>query len=94
MFTKQALRCVSSKYFRIIDQSAYTITLQSQNTQHCWHILYQSYGKAESCLIYHTHKEYTPYHLHGHAKNIKIAIKKIKEHDMYQMQRNVHCNIY
>lgn len=87
MFTQRELDFIDTNYFRIIQLSGYSITLQSKNTQHCWHILSQCYGNISTCQIHHTHHKYTPYHLHGHAPCISAAIHLIKKHDEYQLHK-------
>ena len=85
MFIKSELLLFDKTYFIILDQNAYTVTLYSKNTGHCWHIVKQIYGKATTFQIYHTHKQGTQYHLHGHAKDIKTVITQIYTHDQFQL---------
>lgn len=85
MFTSKDIQSIDKKYFTILSSSAFCITLQSNKTKHCWHIVQQSYPHFTSCQIYHTQKESTPYHLHGHAANLYLALKKIRQHDSFQL---------
>ena len=43
MFTAKELNTIDTGYFSIIASGGCTVTLQSKNTGHCWHILLQEY---------------------------------------------------
>lgn len=85
MFTQSDFRLIDKSYFDIINQNAYTVTLYSRNTGHCWHIIKQIYNHNETYQIYHTHKIGTAYHLHGHTKSFKLALLSICDHDVFQL---------
>lgn len=85
MFTQEELDQIDASYFKIIKAGNHTVTLQSKNTKHCWHILHQEYPHFKSCKIYHTHKENTAYHEHGSAPTLAQAINEIREHDTFQL---------
>jgi len=85
MFTRKELNIVDPSYFRIINCGVHTVTIQSKNTQHCWHIIHQSYPHFSSCEIHHRHNEATSYHVHGHAPTLEKAIENIKNHDTFQL---------
>ena len=87
MFTAKELKTIDAGYFSIIASGGYTITLQSKNTGHCWHILLQEYPHFRSFLIYHTHHRGTPYHAHGHGANLINCIRQIQNHDSYWLSR-------
>ena len=87
MFSQKEIDSIDIEYFRVIQLSGYVVTLQSKNTQHCWHIISQLYGSRSSCQIYHTHKEHTHYHFHGKASCLKNAVNLIKVHDDLQMYK-------
>ena len=70
-----------------------TITLQSRNTGHCWHILLQEYAGFQSCRIYHTHHRGTPYHEHGHGATLSGCLSQIRNHDAYWLSRKSHRKI-
>ena len=89
MFSTDELNEIDGSYFNVIGKGAFTVTLQSRNTKHCWHILLQEYGRIKSCLIYHTHNAGTPYHLHGHAGSLPDALVKIHKHDEYHLEHRV-----
>ena len=66
MFTAEELKDIDAGYFSVIASGGFTLTLQSKNTGHCWHILLQEYPHFRSCLIYHTHRKGT-----AGGKNLK-----------------------
>ena len=85
MFTKKDIESIDRNYFRVKSAGCYGITLQSKNTKHCWYITSEEYGQIKTCTIYHTHHEGTPMHQHGHGGNLNTCIRKIKDHDVYQI---------
>lgn len=87
MFTKKDLKAVDRKYFNVFGAGCFTVTLQSRNTGHCWHIVLEEYRHFTSCLIYHTHERGTPFHLHGHGRDIQSCLKQIRSHDTYWLSK-------
>ena len=51
MFTAKELKNIDAGYFSVIASGGCTLTIQSKNTGHCWHILLQEYPHFRSCLI-------------------------------------------
>ena len=51
MITPKQLKAIDITYFTILASGSFTVTLQSRNTGHCWHILFQEYPHFKSCLI-------------------------------------------
>ena len=100
MFTAEELQSIDRNYFRVIGCSCFSVTLQSRNTGHCWHILQQEYGRFSTCTIFHTHHYGTAYHKHGHAKNLMLCIRQIISHDTWWLGRqasrfsHIHQKIY
>lgn len=86
MFKNKELNSIDKSYFNIIQLSLHTVTIQSKNTKHFWHILQQEYPTFSSCIIYHRHNEYYSYHLHGHAPTLKRALIDIQKHDDFQIR--------
>jgi len=84
MFSKNEL-AIDSKYFDIIDVSAFCVTLRSKNTGHYWHIENADGANYRSCNIFHRHNESDSYHLHGHSGTFNQCIIQIKEHDRFQL---------
>ena len=41
MFTAKELKNIDAGYFSVIASGGCTLTIQSKNTRHCWHILLQ-----------------------------------------------------
>ena len=87
MITPKQLKAIDITYFTILASGSFTVTLQSRNTGHCWHILFQEYPHFKSCLIYHTHHKGSPYHRHGHSPSLPGCIRQIKRHDAYWLSR-------
>ena len=89
MFTMKELRQIDSTYFNIINAGCYSVTLQSKNTRHYWHILYQKYKTLASCSIQHKHQRSSAFHEQCSAPTLKDALDKIQEHDNYHL--SVRC---
>ncbi len=87
MFTTKDFIGIPKDYFIILGKSPYTVTLQSKCTKHCWHLISQDYDRFNSVNILHTHKYGTSFHDHGHARSVKDAISKIKDHDKFQQTK-------
>ena len=85
MFTQKDLQSIDRNYFIVKFEGCYGVTLQSKNTKHCWFITSEDYGHFQTCTIFHTHHEGTPMHEHGHGKTLYSCMKKIKDHDVYQI---------
>ncbi len=85
MFTQKELNMVDKNYFYVIDISDNIIILQSKNTLHGWHIF--QIENTSTCIIYHRHENQTEYHKHGYSKSLEGAIKQIKSHDSFQIQK-------
>lgn len=88
MFSRKDIESIDRTYFTVKSAGCYGITLQSKNTKHCWYITSEDYGNFQTCTIFHTHHEGTPMHQHGHGRNLKVCIGKIKDHDVYQIIKN------
>lgn len=85
MFITKELKNIDRTYFHIIHAGCYSITLQSKNTKHYWHILQQEYPLFTSCKIWHKHKQTAPFHEQGNVPTLKQAMDKIREHDHYHL---------
>lgn len=48
------------------------------------------YPGGDTCIIFHKHKASHPYHQHGKARNLRQAVRKIKGHDVFQMNGRKH----
>lgn len=79
------LRHINQEYFNVIQTTAFTITIQSKNTKHYWHISEQDYPSFKSYIIYHRHNATQQYHRHGHAGSLQKVISSIKSHDAFQL---------
>lgn len=87
MFAQKEIDKIDLEYFRVIQFGGYAITLQSKNTQHCWHIVSQVYGGKYGCQILHAHSMSHAYHIHSKAKTLRDAIRSIQEHDDYVLRK-------
>ena len=87
MFAAKELKNIDAGYFSVIASGGCTLTIQSKNTGHCWHILLQEYPHFRSCLIYHTHHRGTPYHEHGHGATLSGCLSQIRNHDACWLSR-------
>lgn len=94
MFTQDDFDMIDTSYFRIIRQNEYAISIQSLNTEHCWHILIQPSYYGPLLHIYHTHHIYMPYHSHARVRSLKRAIRIIQGHDRYQIRKDKKCKIH
>ena len=85
MFTTTELKSIDQTYFHIINAGCHSVTLQSKNTKHYWHILHQQYPKFLSCKIQHKHHAANQFHDQGNAPSLKQAIEEIKDHDYFHL---------
>ena len=85
MFTTKELTAIDSTYFNIINAGGYSVTLQSKDTGHYWHIIHQQYPTFTSCNIQHKHRQSYPFHNQGSAPTPGQALEDIKEHDYYHL---------
>ena len=86
MFTIQELnKHIDNRYFNVIDKSAFTVTLQSKNTQHYWHLLNRECRNHSIVIIYHNHHFGMDYHEQCHTRDLAQAIEFIRDHDKYQL---------
>ncbi len=82
MFTQQQLNNIDRRYFTVFEASPYFVTVKSKNTRHFWRI---HYGQ-KSCTIFHSHQGDGNYHEHGKGRNLESCLKKIQNHDDYQLK--------
>lgn len=87
MFTSADFKLIDQSYFNIIKLSLLTITIQSKNTKHFWHIEHLQYPTFQSHIIYHRHRNIVPYHRQTNAHTLIKAIKIIQDHDTYYLQK-------
>lgn len=87
MYTSTDFYLIDQLYFNIIQLSLLTITIQSKNTGHYWHIEHLRYPKFQSYVIYHRHHDIAPYHKQTNAPTLLDALTIIRNHDTYHLQR-------
>ena len=85
MFTTAELKSIDQTYFHIINAGCHSVTLQSKNTKHYWHILHLQYPKFSSCKIQHKHHLANQFHDQGNAPSLRQAMEEIKDHDYYHL---------
>ncbi len=87
MYTQQELDSIDKKYFAVIVVDQYDVTLMSKNTHHVWQLHNLELPDGEVTLIFHKHKASRPYHKQGRANTLRQAIRSIRGHDWWQMNR-------
>lgn len=97
MLTLKDLDNIDRNYFNIIHATSLCVTLQSKNTRHYWHILYEEYPHFKTYQIFHKHNEFDAYHFQKNQCSFLKAIETIKAHDNFQInvrnkQRRTHHN--
>lgn len=85
MFHDRDMQMLDKSYFNIVLTGDYDVTVQSKNTGHFWYIHYRECNGEGDCVIFHKHSASDPYHRHGKVKNLWQAVRKIKGHDVFQM---------
>lgn len=92
MFTDEQLARIDTKYFNIICADGMDVTIQSKNTEHFWYLHSTGCTGENACIIFHKHNGSHPYHRHGRSRTLKQAIKRIKQHDEFQMNGRMPVN--
>lgn len=89
MFTTEETKNIDNNYFRIIQISSYSVTLQSLNSKHYWYILHEvgTRFNYSTCQIYHKHREQYPWHRHSNKPTLMDSIDMIIDHDNYWMKK-------
>ena len=85
MFTYEELNKIDRDYFNVLNAGCYSITLQSKNTQHYWHITSREYCNHTFCEVLHKHNKHDAYHRQLSRGNLAYAISHIKDHDRFQL---------
>ena len=85
LFNERDIGMLDKSYFNIVLTADYDVTVQSKNTGHFWYIHNPEHPGKGACVIFHKHRASHPYHLHGRARNLHQAVRKIKGHDVFQM---------
>lgn len=88
MFTTVEMRLFNDDYFTIIRTEENYIEVLSNNTKHQWVILKKPQDLGMSVILYHKHSsEKKYYHKHWKARSVKKVVEKLKEHDVYVMEK-------
>lgn len=90
MFHEREMWMLDKSYFNIVLVGDYDITVQSKNTGHFWYICNPEFSGEDACVIFHKYWVSHHYHRHGKARNLRQTIRKIKGHDVFQMNGRKH----
>lgn len=85
MITNKELKLISKEYFTILQAGGFTISIQSNNTRHYWHLIVEEYPSFRHYKVYHKHKQSDEFHAHRNEPNLQTALNHIIEHDKFQM---------
>lgn len=85
MFSRKELLLFDDNYFSIISCNNKEVIIKSKNTKHCWAIIPYVTNAGKTFKIGHTHFQNRSFHDHANAETVSSAIKKIKQHDDYQI---------
>ncbi len=85
MFKKEDLECLDRRYFEVLEESGYHITIESNSTGHIWDISWRDTPRGTALVISHTHTASDPFHLQPrmHPKTVKEAQEMIIDHDQW-----------
>ncbi len=89
MFTLEQINTIDKSYFRIIGSNQFSITLQSKNTGHEWHLLASDFRFASSCIVEHRHHHTDSFHYHGRYPSLLITIENIQSHDTWFINKTI-----
>lgn len=89
MFTLEQIKKIDKSYFRIIGSNQFSITLQSKNTGHEWHILASDLRSSSSCIVEHRHYHADSFHFHGRYPSLLITIENIQSHDTWFINKTI-----
>lgn len=87
MFNTEDLKCLDPKYFCIITEDDYEVTVMSRNTGHYCYLHNPESPEEGTVIIFYKHKFYHSYHQHGRANTLRLAVIGIKSHDEWKMRR-------
>ncbi len=82
MFTQSHLNTIDRAYFHVFEASPISVTLKSKNTRHFWKVRIEK----KHIVLYHSHQGDGNYHVQCNVLNLASAMKKIKQHDRYQLK--------
>lgn len=80
-FTPSQLRNLNRNYFIVYEASPFLIILKSKSTSHFWRI----FPDKNHYSLLHSHQGDCNYHFQCNCKSLEVAIKKIRQHDRYQL---------
>ena len=81
MFTTEDL--LSLDYFTVLQEGEEQIEIQSNNTRHCWKIVFNGPGFY---VLYHKHHIDDPFHYQCSYPTLFDIVLEIVNHDEFQMR--------
>ena len=72
------------EYFTILNRAGKNIEVMSNNTGHCWNLIYEK----DCYTIMHKHELSDPYHYQTCIGSLYDVVLYIVGHDEYQMRKN------
>lgn len=87
MFTRNEFNEIDRKYFQVINETCYHLTLKSTTTGHTWNIMSLGNSKGKNLIISHKHNDMDPFHVQPcfHPKSVIDAQNMIKDHDIWHL---------
>ncbi len=88
MFTKRELALLRDDYFELIRIEDQFVEVMSKNTGHCWNVFKNTFEATMKVELYHKHGIEKPhYHKQRTCLTVVDAVKTIKDHDEYVLER-------
>ena len=79
----------SQQYFSVLSKDGNNMELQSNNTCHCWRLVFDGYGYS----IYHKHNIADNYHYQTDCGSLYDCVLYIVGHDEYQMRKRKNISV-
>ena len=79
----------SQHYFSVLSKNGNNLELQSNNTCHCWRLVFDGYGYS----IYHKHNIADNYHYQTDCGSLYDCVLYIVSHDEYQMRKRKNIGV-
>lgn len=83
------MRGFRDKDFCILMAGENLLSLESKSTHHFWKIIFvDDYTLLRPVLLFHRYAQKAKYHFQGDFSDLSDAIKAIKNHDEYFLNKN------
>ncbi len=86
VFTTQDLIAFFDNYFERIAWESQCLVIRSKNTGHYWEIIHTGRNDVPY-ILFHKHKRWHNYHKQCNCLSVQSAIRKIKKHDDYVLNK-------